>query len=169
MHRYTDIAKRAVEEYLRNRMVLPAPEDLPPEMRSRAGVFVCLKSQGQLRGCIGTFLPCTDNIHDEIVRNAISAAREDPRFPPVSTEELPEITYSVDVLSEPERVDDTAGLDPKKYGVIVAKGKRRGLLLPDLAGVDSVEEQLRITKMKAGIDPDDTDVVIYRFTVQRYT
>lgn len=168
MHRFPDIARRAVEEYLRTGRVLPAPEDLPEEMRARAGVFVCLKKFGRLRGCIGTFMPCTENVHQEIVRNAISAARDDPRFPSVSMEELPDITYSVDILSEPEKVDDPADLDPKKYGVIVAKGHRRGLLLPDLEGVDTVEDQLRITKSKAGIDPSDREVVIYRFTVMRY-
>jgi AmmeMemoRadiSam system protein A len=169
MHRYPDIAKRAVEEFVRTGNVLPTPEDLPEEMKARAGVFVCLKEFGRLRGCIGTFMPCTENVHQEIVRNAISAAREDPRFPPVSAEELPDITYSVDILSEPEKMEKATDLDPRKYGVIVAKGQRRGLLLPDLEGVDSVDDQLRIAKSKAGIDPSDNDVLIFRFTVRRYT
>ncbi len=168
MHPYAELAKRAIEEYIRNRKVLSSAPDIPEDMKRRAGVFVCLKVHGQLRGCIGTFHPCCKNIHDEIVRNAISASSEDPRFSMVKPEELPDIAYSVDVLSEPEKTT-VADLDPKKYGIIVAKGNRRGLLLPDLEGVDTVEEQLRITKMKAGIMPNDEEVEVYRFTVNRYS
>lgn len=168
MHPYVELAKKAIEEYIKSKRVLSCPKDLPANMKRRAGVFVSLKKNGQLRGCIGTFMPCRDNICEEIVRNAISAATEDPRFYPVTEDELDELIYSVDVLSEPERIKDISELDPKKYGVIVVKGFRKGLLLPDLEGVDTVEEQLRITKAKAGIDPDDEDVEIYRFTVERY-
>ncbi len=167
MHPFAELAKKATEEFVRNRKVLSAPEDIPEDMRRRAGVFVCLKVHGHLRGCIGTFQPCCRNLHDEIVRNAISASSEDPRFSMVRRDELDDITYTVDVLSEPEK-SNVSQLDPKKYGIIVDKGGRRGLLLPDLEGVDTVEEQLRITKMKAGIMPDDKDVEIYRFRVERY-
>lgn len=168
MHPYVELAKKAIEEYVKNKRILSCPKDLPPEMKRRAGVFVSLKKDGQLRGCIGTFQPCRENICEEIVRNAISAAIEDPRFYPVMEDELSELTYSVDVLSEPVKIKDITELDPKKYGVIVIKGYRKGLLLPDLEGVETVEEQLRITKMKAGINPDDEDVEIYKFTVERY-
>ena len=162
-----ELAKTAVEEYVRDKKVLCAPADIPAEMERRAGVFVCLKVGGHLRGCIGTFQPSCKNIHEEIVRNAISASTEDPRFTMVRPEELTEITYTVDVLSAPEK-STISELDPKKYGIIVVKGQRRGLLLPDLEGVDTVEEQLRITKMKAGIPPEDKETEIYRFTVDRY-
>jgi AMMECR1 domain-containing protein len=112
-------------------------------------------------------LPCCRNVAEETIKNAICAATEDPRFSLVAKEELPSITYSVDVLSPPEKISDPAELDPKKYGVIVVKGGMRGLLLPDLEGVETVEEQVRIAKMKAGIDPSEsTD--IYRFKVRRY-
>lgn len=168
MHPYVELAKRAVEEYVKNKNILKCPKDLPDIMKRQAGVFVCLKKNGALRGCIGTFQPCKENICEEIVRNAVSAATEDPRFYPVEEDELEELSYSVDVLSEPEPVKDISELDPKKYGVIVTKGYRKGLLLPDLEGVDTVEEQLRIAKLKAGIDPDDSDVTIFRFTVERY-
>ncbi len=167
MHPLVALAKRAVEEYVRDRRVITPPEDLSPEMKQRAGVFVSLKKNRQLRGCIGTIVPTTGNVAEEIIKNAIAAATEDPRFYPVQPEELDEIEYSVDVLSEPERVNDLSELDPKKYGVIVIKDLRKGLLLPDLEGVDTVEEQLRIAKMKAGISPDE-DCEIYRFTVKRY-
>ncbi len=168
MHPYVELAKKAIEEYISSGKVLTPPKELPPDMKRRAGVFVSLKKHGELRGCIGTFLPCEENIYKEIVRNAISAATEDPRFYPVQADEIGDITYSVDVLSEPEKIKDISELDPKRYGIIVVKGHKKGLLLPDLEGVNTVEEQLMITKMKAGIDPSDKDVEILRFTVERY-
>src|ERR1700690_168774 len=169
MHPYAELAKNAVEEYVRNGNILAAPEEMPADMLRRAGVFICLKVHGHLRGCIGTFQPCSKNLYQEIVRNSISASAEDPRFSLVTPNELDDIAYTVDVLSEPEKVVQLSQLDPKKYGVIVVKGPRRGLLLPDLEGVNSVEEQLRITKTKAGIPPGDEDVEILRFTVDRYS
>ncbi len=168
MHPLVELAKKAVEAYVREKRIISPPENLTEEMRDRAGVFVSLKKRGQLRGCIGTFLPTTNNVAEEVIKNAISAATQDPRFFPVQEEELEEITYSVDVLSEPEKVEDISKLDAKKYGVIVTKGPLKGLLLPDLEGVDTVEEQLRIAKLKAGIEPDDEDCEIYRFSVKRY-
>ena len=148
----------------------PSPgidEDLTPDMRQRAGVFVCLKVRGMLRGCIGTFQPAEKNVAEEIVRNAVSAATCDPRFSCVRSEELPHIEYSVDVLTEPEPAKDLADLDPKRYGVIVQAGGRRGLLLPDLEGVDTVEEQVSIAMQKAGIPPG-APVTLSRFEVKRY-
>jgi hypothetical protein len=168
MHPFVELAKKTIEDYVKTGARPKTPKDLPSEMQKRAGVFVSLKKKGELRGCIGTFMPCTQSIYEEIVRNAVCAAREDPRFHPVQPDELDEIDYSVDVLSEPERVESISELDPRKYGVLVVKGKRRGLLLPDLEGVDTVEYQLRIAKSKACIDPWDSDVEIYRFTVDRY-
>jgi AmmeMemoRadiSam system protein A len=120
-----------------------------------------------LRGCIGTFEPAEKDVATETVRNAVSAATCDPRFPCVRAEELPEIEYSVDVLTPPERVSGPADLDPKRYGVIVQAGRRRGLLLPDLEGVDTVEYQVSIAMQKAGIMPG-TPVTLYRFEVKRY-
>ncbi|HUO77063.1 MAG TPA: AmmeMemoRadiSam system protein A [Thermodesulfovibrionales bacterium] len=162
-----ELAKRAVEELILKKRGIQPPDPLTPVMSEKAGVFVCLKKEGQLRGCIGTFLPCCGNVAEETIKNAICAATEDPRFPLVAKEELPFITYSVDVLSPPEKISDPKELDPKKYGVIVVKGGMRGLLLPDLEGVETVEEQVRIAKMKAGIDPSES-ADIYRFEVRRY-
>lgn len=167
MDSLVELAKKSVEIYIRGKKAPPLPEPLPPGMADRAGVFVCIKKKGQLRGCIGTFNPCYENIAMETIRNAISAATQDPRFMPVDEDELSDLVYSVDVLSPPEKVEDLTGLDPREFGVIVASGQRRGLLLPDLEGVDSVEEQLRITRMKAGIPPGEK-VEIYRFRVQRH-
>ncbi len=168
MHPYVELARRAIEEYIRNKKTLGLPKEVPDNMKQKAGVFVCLKKQGILCGCIGTFLPTTGNIYEEIVRNAVAAATQDPRFCAVQETDLKNLQCSVDVLSLPEKVNDLSGLDAKKYGIIVSKDYKKGLLLPDLEGVDTVDEQLRHTKLKAGIDPQDTDVEIYRFTVERY-
>ena len=162
-----DLAKKSIEAYIREGKTLQLSDPLPPELSGKAGVFVCLKKNGELRGCIGTFLPACDSIASETILNAISAATKDPRFYPVKEDELDELSYTVDVLSCPEKVSDLSGLDPQKYGIIVVSGNRRGLLLPDIQGVDTAEEQLRITRMKAGILPHE-DVEIYRFEVQRY-
>jgi AmmeMemoRadiSam system protein A len=167
MHAIAQLAKRSVEEFVRYGKTACLPEPLSDEMRVKAGVFVCIKKGGELRGCIGTFLPCCDNVASETIRNAISAAGQDPRFLPVGKEELGQLSYSVDVLSPPEKVRDLSELDPKEFGVIVSCGARRGLLLPDLDGVDTVEDQLRIARMKAGIMPGE-EAELFRFRVVRY-
>jgi AmmeMemoRadiSam system protein A len=166
MHPVTRLAKAAVESYVSQGKVLK-PGELTVEMKERAGVFVSLKKHGDLRGCIGTFDPTRANIAEEIVHNAISSATGDPRFSPVRESELPELEYSVDVLTHPEPVDSRDKLDPKKYGVIVESNFRRGLLLPDLEGVDTAAEQIRICRLKAGISEDEP-VKLYRFEVRRY-
>ena len=164
---YVELARQAIQAWVREGRRIPPPADLPPELFSRrAGAFVSLKKHGILRGCIGTYLPTEENLAEEIIENAIRSATEDPRFPPVRPEELPELSITVDVLSPPEPCGEE-DLDPKRYGVIVEKGWRRGLLLPDLPGVDTVEEQLRIAKMKAGIAPNEP-CRIFRFTVERH-
>ncbi len=166
-HPLVQLARKAIEEYVRHGRIIDPPENLSPEMRKRAGVFVSIKKRGNLRGCIGTFLPTKKNIAEEVIHNAIAAATQDPRFPPISEEELDELDISVDVLSEPEPVRSLEELDPKKYGVIVESGWKRGLLLPDLEGVDTVEQQLAIAMAKAGISPDEP-IRVYKFTVKRY-
>lgn len=167
MHPIVDLARKSIEAYVREGKTISLPDPLPPEMSGKAGVFVCVKKQGELRGCIGTYLPACDSVGIEIIMNAISAATRDPRFRPVGEDELDSLAYSVDILSCPEKIENISDLDPRKYGVIVVSGHRRGLLLPDLEGVDTPEEQLRITKIKAGIPPQE-EVEIYRFEVKRY-
>ena len=166
-HPLVKLAKEAIKEYVKNRRIIKPPDDLAEEMKGQAGVFVSLKKSGQLRGCIGTFAPTAKNIAEEVIHNAISAATRDPRFQPVGLSELEEIDYSVDVLSEPEKISGPEELDPKRYGVIVKCGMRKGLLLPDLEGVDTVEEQIDIAMSKAGIYKDEP-VELYRFEVKRY-
>jgi len=133
----------------------------------RAGVFVSLKKKGELRGCIGTFAPTTESIAEEVIRNAIESATRDPRFPPVTKEEIPELEISVDVLTEPVKVASVKELDAKRFGIIVKSGMKRGLLLPDLPGVDTPEQQIAISRRKAGIHTDES-VELYKFEVKRY-
>ena len=166
LHPIVKLAKEAVEGYVRHGKLL-RPTELTAEMKGRAGVFVSIKKRGELRGCIGTFAPTRSNIAEEVVVNAISSATQDPRFLPVEPSELDDLEYSVDVLTEPEPVKSVAQLDPKKYGVIVECGFGRGLLLPDLEGVDSVEEQIRICRAKAGISAEEP-IRLYRFGVKRF-
>jgi AmmeMemoRadiSam system protein A len=169
-HPLVVLARQAIEAYVRESTVLD-PERLTPEMERQAGTFVSLHDrEGQLRGCIGTFMPAQENVAEEVIHNAISAATRDPRFPPVRARELSGLDVKVDVLTTPEPVSGPEELDPRRYGVIVqAKhGWRRGLLLPDLEGIDTVEEQIRICRYKAGIGADE-EVNLLRFEVERYT
>lgn len=168
MHPLVALAKEAIELYVRNGSILAIPEHgLPAESTQQAGVFVSLKIKGMLRGCIGTFQPAEPDVAHEIVRNAISAATCDPRFAPVREHELDTLEYSVDVLSPTEAIEDKSMLDPKRYGVIVQAGGKRGLLLPDLEGVNTAEQQISIAMQKACIAPG-TPVTLFRFEVKRY-
>ena len=134
----------------------------------RRACFVSIKTRsGALRGCIGTLAPLQRSLDREIIANAVSAATRDPRFPPMTREELPGVLFSVDVLSEPEPVTDLADLDPREWGVIISKGGRCGVLLPDLEGVDTVEEQLAIAARKAGI-AELRGASVERFRVDRF-
>lgn len=160
------LARSAVETYVRTGRMIVAPVRPRGFLGLSAGVFVSLKSGGELRGCIGTFMPTERNVAEEIVRNAVASATRDPRFPPVSEEELPCLSYSIDILSRPEPVEEESQLDPIRYGVIVQSGARRGLLLPDLDTVTTVRAQLDIARGKAGIASSES-VKISRFTVRR--
>lgn len=163
------LAREAVERYVRERTVLD-PEPLPGLEQRRAGVFVSLHlPDGSLRGCIGTTQPTQPGIEREIVRNAISAATQDPRFYPLRPDELEGLDVSVDVLGEAEEVAGTEDLDPKCFGIIVKTDDgRQALLLPDLEGVDSVDQQVGITCRKGGIDPKRDTYRILRFQVERH-
>lgn len=164
---YVNLARRSLEHFVLTGRMMSTPDNLPAELKKRAGVFVSLKQRGHLRGCIGTFAPTKASIAEEIIANAVSAGSADPRFFPVEADELNDLVYSVDILSEPEPVEDLKELDPKKYGVILRRGHRSGLLLPDLDGVETVEEQVSIAKQKAGIRMEEP-VEMYRFSVTRY-
>ena len=162
------LARAAVEAYVKERRVIGVPPELPEEMlNTRAGTFVCMKCGGALRGCIGTIEPTQSNTAGEIINNAISAATQDPRFMPVECRELDGLDFTVDVLMPAEQVFDMSDLDPKRYGVIVESGSRRGLLLPDLEGVDTAEYQVEIARHKAFIGNTEP-IKLYRFEVQRF-
>ena len=130
-------------------------------------MFVSIHKDGRLRGCIGTILPVYGSVAEEIIHNAVSASTRDPRFDPVRPEELDKLEINVDVLTEPERIESKAQLDVKRYGVIVSSGSRRGLLLPDLDGVDTVDEQVAIAMKKGGISARDK-ITLERFEVIRH-
>ena len=167
---WVKLARLSLETFVKAKKRLELlPEGLPAEMTAQAaGVFVSLHAHGQLRGCIGTTGPTTENVAWEIVQNAVSACSRDPRFIPVGAEELDSLEYSVDVLGQPEAITSPAALDVKKYGVIVSCGARRGLLLPDLEGVDTVEQQIDIARQKGGIGPREK-YTLERFEVVRHT
>jgi AmmeMemoRadiSam system protein A len=169
MDSYTKLAKNAVETYIKTGRIITPPSDLPPDMNRSAGIFVSIHTKdGKLRGCIGMIQPFGKTIAELIIENAISAAVQDPRFFPVTEDELPFLVYKVDVLSVPKPVKNKKELNPKKYGVIVSTDDgRQGLLLPDLEGVESVDQQLDIACQKAGILKGE-EYKIFKFTVERH-
>lgn len=165
---YVALARESLEVYIRSQKVLPLRKSLPKELLTQqGGVFVSLKKFGELRGCIGTIAPVRENLAQEIISNAISAGTRDPRFMPVEEKELPYLEYSVDVLKDAEQIDTLEKLDVKRYGVIVSDEHRRGLLLPDLDGVDTPLQQISIALHKAGMDPDEP-FMLERFEVVRH-
>ncbi|MDD2234785.1 MAG: AmmeMemoRadiSam system protein A [Desulfitobacteriaceae bacterium] len=165
---YVKLARETVETFVKEKRKITMPPGISPELLNRrAGVFVSIKKNGRLRGCIGTISPVRKNIAEEIINNAISSGTEDPRFRPVSKEELADLIYSVDVLGEPEKISSLQELDINRYGVIVSSGLRRGLLLPDLEGVESPEQQVAIALQKAGIGNSEK-YELERFEVIRY-
>ena len=167
---YIKLARASVEHFVSTGAPLTLPADVSSDMTERqAGAFVSLHKHGELRGCMGTIAGTQPTLAQEIVRNGILACSQDPRFSPVKPSELDFIEYSVDVLGEPEFITGSEQLDPARYGVIVTSGGRRGLLLPNLEGIDSVQLQIAIARQKAGIDPREKDVRLQRFEVVRHT
>jgi AmmeMemoRadiSam system protein A len=165
-----DLARLSVETFISMRIVIEPPDDPQGVLAERAGAFVTLRTlEGHLRGCVGTIKASHPNVAEEIVQNAISAATRDPRFPPLTTHELPGVLYGVDLLSIPQSVSGPEELDPASYGVIVETldGYHRGLLLPRIDGIESVEQQWLAVHSKAGIKPG-TPVRVQRFTVTRF-
>jgi AmmeMemoRadiSam system protein A len=167
-----ELAKISVETYVKQEKIIPSSNNLPKEfLKKRAGVFVTIENQGHLRGCIGTYLPTQKNIAQELIQNAIGAATEDYRFGAILKEELPYLSYTVYILSKPEKVKNIKALNPKKFGIILKTHglpPKCGLLLPDLEDVDTVEQQIEICCQKGGIDKEKEKFVIFRFEVQKY-
>jgi AmmeMemoRadiSam system protein A len=172
-HPLVELARKTIELYVTTGKQLKPPSELTPEMQQPAGAFVSIHRHGQLRGCVGTIYPTCKNVAEEVIQNAISAATHDYRFSPIRRNELEDLEIKVDMLHEPEPISSEGELDPKRYGLIVQSLKdprKRGLLLPDLEGIDTVEQQVYYTKHhKALITDPDEPVQMYRFEVVRYT
>ena len=172
VHPYVKLARVTVERLLNGEAPPVSGADVESSVElwnKERACFVSIKTlEGALRGCIGTILPTQSSLDLEIIANAVAASTRDPRFPPMTLPELEDVTFSVDVLGLPEAVSDRGELDPSTWGVIVTQGFRRGVLLPDLEGVNTVEEQLGIAAQKAGIMKLDSGMTIERFRVDRY-
>lgn len=185
MNHYIFLAEKAVKAYVVEKKIISSPNDLPEEFfKTKSGVFVTITRNGELRGCIGTYLSTKENIAKEIISNAVAAASEDYRFGLIQEEELPHLSYTVYILSEPELVKDLKELNPKKYGIIIKTAPisypsgdvvfnghlphKSGLLLPDLTGIDTVEKQISIACQKGGINLTKEKILIYKFTVEKY-
>lgn len=162
-----ELARAAVTAFIKNGEIVTLPEHIPPEFERPGGAFVSIKISGRLRGCVGTFKPSRASVAEEIIQNAVGSAGRDPRFTPISEDELPFLEFSVDVLDEPERLTASPELDPMIYGLIVRAGSKVGLLLPDLEGIRTPEAQIRVAMQKAGILHHE-DVEFYRFKSTRY-
>ena len=165
---YVKLARKSLSHFLKHKDYIKIPDDTDPELlKTKKAVFVTLKKNGALRGCIGSIIPSEENLASEIIKYAVEAGLHDPRFPQVSLEELKDITFSVDVLEKPQAIESMDSLDPKEYGVIVTKDHKKGLLLPRLEGVDTKEDQVRIALNKAGIEETD-HYKMERFRVTRH-
>lgn len=168
MHPFITLAYRAIETYLNTGQYLDPPAPLPPDMAEPGAVFVSLHvADGRLRGCRGTITPTQPNLAEAIIHTAVSSATDDPRFPPMTPDELEGLDIKVDVLSPMEPVNDINQLDEKIYGVLIQSGYHRALLLPDIPMVDSVSRQLELVRRKAGLSANEP-AQLYRFTVTRY-
>lgn len=171
MDPYVKLAKDSVEEYLKRKKILSAPSNLPQKFYTQKnGVFVTIYNKNNLRGCIGTYLPTQDNVCREIIENAVSACSSDYRFEPITESELKKLSYEVSILNQPESIRDVAKLNPKVYGIIVRSlDGRSGLLLPNLKGVDGIEQQISLACQKAGINPALDEIQLFRFTIEKHS
>ncbi|MFQ5893088.1 MAG: AmmeMemoRadiSam system protein A [Nitrospinota bacterium] len=161
------LAWEAIRAYIERGEVIRPPTEVPPELARPGGIFVCIKKDGKLRGCIGTIEADLPTRAEEAIRNAIHAATMDPRFAPVEASELEALDVSVHLLKPPEPVTDLASLEPGRFGIIASSAGRRSVVLPDIEGVDTVEGQLVLARQKLGIGPDDP-VALERFETERF-
>ena len=170
MNEYVDLARKTLDSYIIKEEEPKPEKTIPEKLQKKAGIFICLKDKfGNLKGCIGTFLPTKPNIAEEIIDNTIAAATKDLRFPAITKEEVPELKISVDILSEPELVENIEILDPKKFGILLKSDSgKTGLLLPDLEEVITVEQQIQIAAQKGQIDITYEQYSIYAFEVERH-
>jgi AmmeMemoRadiSam system protein A len=172
MHTLIVLVKKIVEAYIKEEKIIKAEDNLIKEFsEKKAGVFITIEKNKNLRGCIGTYLPTKNNIIEEIIQNAISAATEDYRFGPVQEDELPSLSYTVSILEKPELIKNRKELNPKEYGIIIKTlnyPPKSALLLPDLEGIDTIEKQISITCQKGNIDQLKEEIIIYKFRIKKY-
>jgi AmmeMemoRadiSam system protein A len=172
MYALIALAKKTVEIYIKEGKIIEPEENLIKEFSNKkAGVFITIEKNKDLRGCIGTYLPTRDNIIEEVIQNAVSASTEDYRFGPIQEQELPFLSYTVSILEKPELIKDKKELNPKEYGIIVKTidyPPKSALLLPDLEGIDTIEKQISITCQKGNINPSKEKITIYRFKIKKY-
>jgi AmmeMemoRadiSam system protein A len=167
VHPLVKLAIQSAKYFIETRKALPCPDPLPDNLKQNAGSFVTIKNQDSLRGCLGTLTPKYKNLAEEIIRNAIRAANEDPRFEPVEKKELPSLTFSVDVLTLPEKINGLTGHNVKQFGLIVRGAEKQGVLLPDLDNIKSANQQLKVCLKKGGFKDSDT-YELFRFEVKRF-
>jgi len=172
MHTLIVLVKKIVEAYIKEEKIIKAEDNLIKEFsEKKAGVFITIEKNKNLRGCIGTYLPTKNNIIEEIIQNAISAATEDYRFDPIQEDELPFLSYTVSILEKPELIKNRKELNPKEYGIIIKTlnyPPKSALLLPDLEGIDTIEKQISITCQKGNIDQLKEEIIIYKFRIKKY-
>ncbi len=172
MHTLIVLVKKIVEAYIKEEKIIKAEDNLIKEFsEKKAGVFITIEKNKNLRGCIGTYLPTKNNIIEEIIQNAISAATEDYRFGPIQEDELPFLSYTVSILEKPELIKNRKELNPKEYGIIIKTlnyPPKSALLLPDLEGIDTIEKQISITCQKGNIDQLKEEIIIYKFRIKKY-
>jgi AmmeMemoRadiSam system protein A len=167
MHPLVKLAIQSVEHFIETGKTLSCPNPIPDSLKQKAGTFVTIKKQNSLRGCIGTLTPKYKNLAEEIIQNAIRSAKDDPRFDPVEKRELPSLTFSVDVLTTPEKIDNLKDHNIKQFGLIVRGEGKKGVLLPDLDNIKSANQQLKVCLKKGGFTDNDT-YELFRFEVKRF-
>jgi AmmeMemoRadiSam system protein A len=170
MNAYVKLAKDTVETYVKTGKIPPLPENISKKiLTEKAGVFVSIYNGEELRGCVGTYLPTEPNVAEEIIGNAIAAATRDYRFKPITTKELPKLTYSIYILEEPREIKSLDELNPKEYGILIkSETGKSGLLLPDLPGINTVEKQLAAVCHKCGVRQSEEKVVVCKFKTKKY-
>ena len=168
-HPYVKLATQAVHHFLSKGKPLPCPSPVPKSMIGQSGAFISIKKKinHELRGCIGTISPNQDNLAKEIIQNAVNAATRDPRFKAVTIEELDQLRFSVDVLTPLVPVDSLEQLNPRQYGLSIKYKECQGILLPNLEGIDNVQNQIDICLKKGNISKK-VPYQMYRFEVKRY-
>ena len=167
MHSIVKLAIRSVEYFIEIGKPLPCPDPLPDSLKKNAGVFVSIKKQGSLRGCIGTMTPKYKNLAEEVIQNALRSASEDPRFDPIQKKELPSLTFSVDVLQPLEKIENIKDHNIKQFGLVIRGKGKQGVLLPDLDIIKSADQQLKVCLNKGGFKSHD-NYEIFRFEVKRF-